>query len=253
MNLNLIPAKDSKALAYFLATMNTNQQHHIGYCGEDSEEIYDTLTNDFSDLTLEDSFMVAYHNDQIIAAIGIDVDLATGVAEVWGPFVKDHDLEIADLLWDQLKKKGQEKVKRFAFFFNKDNTFVEAFVKRHHGRSQGGDFVLQKLRSSSVNYGCSDLVTPFSLSDRDSFIELHNQSFPGTYFTAETILKRLNSVNQLFVVNDRNSSVIGYVYLEANSDYNEGNIEYVAVAESQRKNGFGKLLISKAVAELFSF
>ena len=60
---------------------------HIGYCGESKEGIYDTLTSDFSDLELANSFLVAYQDEEIIGAIGLDIDLEDRSAEVWGPFV----------------------------------------------------------------------------------------------------------------------------------------------------------------------
>lgn len=64
-------SKDLKAVSTFIANMNKHDQHHVGYCGINEEEILHTLLNDFSDIPLEESFVVAFENDKIIGVLGL--------------------------------------------------------------------------------------------------------------------------------------------------------------------------------------
>ena len=65
MNVKIIPPKDIKELSIYLEKMNAQSAAHIGFCGEQREEIHDSLMNDFSDLSINDSFSVAYNGGEI--------------------------------------------------------------------------------------------------------------------------------------------------------------------------------------------
>lgn len=68
------PPNNLHQLAAFLETMNSIDASHIGYCGEEEEEIFDTLSHDFSDIDIEKSFVVAYEEDHLVGALGFDID-----------------------------------------------------------------------------------------------------------------------------------------------------------------------------------
>ncbi|UTR16313.1 GNAT family N-acetyltransferase [Salipaludibacillus sp. LMS25] len=241
-----------RELTVFLERMNNNRMSHIGFCGEDSEEIYDSLMNDFSDLELKDSFLVAYNNSRIVGAIGLDVDFKKGCADVWGPFVEGEDMQIAQKLWENIISKIPNTIKTFSFFMNKENKLVKDFVLQNKGIYQGSDLVLRMTRDRLINYMPSN-VEIYSDPYRESFINLHNEVFPKTYFDANSILSRLNDLNNLFLVTANDSDIKGYVYIEANPKHLEANIEYVAVSKKIRKEGVGKTLIIGAINKLFSY
>lgn len=77
------PPKNLADLADFLEEMNKEECSHIGYCGENNKEIYDTLINDFSDIEVNQSIVVAYFGDRIVGALGFDIDEENKSAEVW--------------------------------------------------------------------------------------------------------------------------------------------------------------------------
>ena len=107
--------------------MNAKTSQHIGYCGESKEEIYDTLTSDFSDLELAKSFLVAYQDEEIVGAIGLDIDLEDRSAEVWGPFVSKgymHE-DFVNELWEKVTSLSASQVDQYNFFFNVENTFAK--------------------------------------------------------------------------------------------------------------------------------
>lgn len=251
VSLHITKPASTRELSNFLETMNNQPRHHIGFCGEDSGEIYDTLVNDFSDLLFEDSFVVAYKEDAIVGALGLDVDLPRGVADVWGPFIHEEEMGLAVELWNQLIQNVPKEVSKFSFFINKENTFVKQFAIDREGTERGSDLVLQRTRESFSKQEVQ--VEPYRNPYCDSFSNLHNQLFPNTYFDAQTIHNRLNDDNQLIIVTENESTIQGYVYFEANPKHSEGTIEYVGVAEAFRKQGVGKRLIRCALNELFSY
>ena len=65
-----------RELSSFLARMNGDRHHHVGYCGEQEGEVYSTLLEDFSDHGRLNSqrFTVIYDQDQMVGALGFDVD-----------------------------------------------------------------------------------------------------------------------------------------------------------------------------------
>ncbi|MBM7601532.1 ribosomal protein S18 acetylase RimI-like enzyme [Virgibacillus halotolerans] len=249
--MDINPPVNVRLLADFLEEMNTQGKYHIGFCGENSSEIYDTLVNDFSDLELDESFIVAYNNFDIIGAIGLDVDLSRGYADVWGPFIREENMELASKLWEKLIQKVPREVKSLSFFINKGNKFAKNFALQNEGIDQGSDLVLKltkdNYKSKTVN------LDHFNDKYHKSFSKLHNEIFPNTYFDANTILSRLNDNNQLILAKENDFNIKGYVYIEANPKHMEGNIEYVGVSKDFRRQGIGKTLITCALNQLFSY
>jgi len=122
--IRISPPVNLEELASFLEVINKVENSHIGYCGENKKEIYDTLTNDFSDIDMEKSFVVAYDEDIIVGALGFDIDDETKSAEVWGPFVKigEDYPQVANLLWGALEETIPLQLNEHLFFVNEKNT-----------------------------------------------------------------------------------------------------------------------------------
>ncbi|KMK76248.1 GNAT family N-acetyltransferase [Alkalihalobacillus pseudalcaliphilus] len=252
MNRVLTAPTNIRELAVFLEKMNNQKEFHIGFCGEDREEIFDTLMNDFSDLTVEESFIVAYHDSVIMGAIGFDVDIEGQYAEVWGPFVVNHDHSLAQELWNQLTERMPNEISCFSFFINQENQFVQDFVRENGGVDEGSHMVLDLNRDTYKNDKNSDYEV-YAEDYQNSFSQLHNEAFPKTYYDAKTILSRLHENHHLYVVKENEKEIKGYVYIEANPKHQEANIEYVAVNSKYRRQGVGRILIAAALKQIFSY
>ncbi|SME17483.1 hypothetical protein BACERE00185_03174 [Bacillus mobilis] len=61
-------------VAAFIANMNKDATHHVGYCGDEKEELLQTIIHDFSDIGWEQSFVATYENNNLIGVLGFDVD-----------------------------------------------------------------------------------------------------------------------------------------------------------------------------------
>ncbi|WP_422124410.1 GNAT family N-acetyltransferase [Planococcus sp. X10-3] len=252
MDVKFISPKDLKELSIYLEEMNSQNRSHIGFCGEQNEEIYDTLTNDFSDLKIEESFVVAYDHSKIMGAIGLDFDVDNGEADVWGPFVTDENLHTAQALWNEALLKIPQEIESCSFFINKENACAKKFVTQINAQYSGADTVLNITKSTFTDEA---ILASTKIDEKyyGSFAGLHEGAFPKTYFNADTILNRVDEHNNLLVIAEDESKIKGYVYIEANPEHSEGNIEYIAVSEDQRGQGLGKMLLKDALKKLFSY
>ena len=64
--------------------MNKDATHHVGYCGDEKEELLQTIIHDFSDIGWEQSFVATYENNNLIGLLGFDMDEVKKCAEIWG-------------------------------------------------------------------------------------------------------------------------------------------------------------------------
>ncbi|SIT70133.1 GNAT family N-acetyltransferase [Edaphobacillus lindanitolerans] len=245
------PAGKPAAVADFLERLNRMPSSHIGYCGEDREEILQTLEDDFSDMGFDKSFWVAEEGGITIGALGLDIDEERKSAEVWGPFVAPGRpfKEVAERLWKEAAESVSGMAGRFEFFLNEENTDAAAFAERLGAVRTGRHVVLQAERR-----GFRAVDEPAFLYDRryeNAFRELHETEFPGTYLSPDELLDGLDGSNRLFVIPDEQRGIKGYVYVEAVPVHGEGTIEFIAVSPEHRRQGVATRLLRTGLAGLF--
>ncbi|WZX99972.1 GNAT family N-acetyltransferase [Bacillus sp. FSL W7-1360] len=235
-----------KELARFLATMNQLPEHHVGYCGSKAEEILSTLKEDFSPT----DFVVQYEQGEIIGALGFEVDTERKELELWGPFVRASNWEeIADQLWHQrVSSLSGTETYTCHSFYNEQNTHAIAWMKQKQATFTGRECILQVTSNSCERERMG--VEPLQRDDEATFIALHDELFPNTYYSGREIVERLNKERVAYVVKEANE-IIGYVYVEGQKAFKEGSIEFVGVKANARKKGYGKILLSQAVHFLF--
>ncbi|HLQ71162.1 MAG TPA: hypothetical protein VK142_05135 [Bacillota bacterium] len=174
-------------LAIFLSRLNSEKQSHIGYCGTNSDEIQQTLREDFLEENDELSFMIAFNEkNEIIAAIGLDVD--DDIAEVWGPFQISDEVK-GNILWEELLKEYPQ-IHTFHFFINEVNSRQLAFAESI-GAGYTGKHSILEITTDSVTPLSHEHSTPYSEESFEAFQKLHHETFPGTYYDAGTIVERL--------------------------------------------------------------
>jgi ribosomal protein S18 acetylase RimI-like enzyme len=252
MTITIKPPLDIEELASFLVEVNNEPSKHIGYCGSDKESILHDLLHDFSDLDLANSFAVAYEDGIIVGAMGLDIDKDDLSAEVWGPFLKSsgEDLELAEDLFTKVISYSKIPVKNFFFFINKENKIGKEFILNLGGIEKGNHYILQAKRDE---FEKTIQIEKYDTAFEDSFSEIHETAFPTTYYNAKKIISRLDEHNQLLIIKNGETEIRGYVYVEAEPEYGQGSIEYVAVSDQFRKQGIGTKLIQAALSHLFSY
>ncbi|MFJ3390394.1 MULTISPECIES: N-acetyltransferase [Lysinibacillus] len=256
MQFNPEPPRSNEELSEFLVIYNNKIEQCTGYCGDKSLEIYNTLKNDFSDLKIEDCFAVIYENETIIAALGFDVDSEKCTAEVWGPFIRDEFINkkeiMIDNLWDYLFGKTSSYIEEFEFFISSENTLAIYLIEKLQLNKHGTHLVLKAYKNNIILLEQSNDFVEYSSEFQDVFSMLHQQTFPKTYYNSNEMTQRLNEYNKLYILIEDNH-LKGYVYFEANPEFGEGTIEYIAVTNDNRKRGIGTNLLRFAMSKLFAY
>lgn len=253
MNSNLIirPILDLQSAADLIAECNNEVSQHVGYCGNKKEEILHTLLNDFSDLPTRESLIGAYDNNRLIGVLGLDVDMESQEAEIWGPFIISSDWNgIASKMWKQLIENLSVSIKLFHGFYSIENQKAENFMQEHDF-SKGEEHIILSAKASFLDYDSDLHVQELDSLFTGPFIELHQKLFPKTYYDGSEILNRLNDERRVMIAHE-NDQLIGYVYFEASREFREGNIEYIGVSPNYRNMGIGSKLIKSALKQLFT-
>lgn len=249
MEAQLALDADLEQLANFLTTMNCKKAYNIGFVGDVEADILQTLKEDFM---LENSVLafcvIKDPQAQITAAIGLDMDDKS--AEVWGPFSMDEGFHNERKLW-QLLLQSFPEIEEFHFFIHLENEKQNDFVHQIGAMKTGQHLVLTLDRTDFTAIKAQQLIS-YEENDFDSFKQLHNESFPSTYYDAETIITRLNDANQLLILKEENH-VIGYAYFELNRLVGEVSLEYIALHTQFQNKGWGTKLLNGVINEIFKY
>ncbi|MFA1821066.1 GNAT family N-acetyltransferase [Virgibacillus oceani] len=233
-----------KDTASFIAKLNQQEVHHIGFCGTNPEEIQNAIKEDVSEMT------GAVEDGKLIGWIGADIDKDT--AEVWGPFVGvEYKSEVAFDMWRNLLDKIPASVNNFDLFSNKENKFVKKFAERLQFEQATDQAVLIFQKENVEKLPKTDLKE-LTQTDHMAFIRLHDEAFPGTYYSGQEIIERINQTQKVFILKD-GDRLAGYAYVEAQPAYGEGSIEFIAVDPVFQGKRYGQKLLSEALHWLFSF
>ncbi|MED3553675.1 GNAT family N-acetyltransferase [Cytobacillus praedii] len=248
--IELMKNNDVDTVAKFISEMNKIGESHIGYCGNDRFEIAHSLREDLSDITYNNSFITVYEEDELIGVLGFDADLESNSAEIWGPFIKENKWDVVNHLWNRMVELLHDDINSIRMFPNKLNKKVLQLAEELSFTKHSDQTILNFNKNS-----ISELDEIFILELMEEyFIEmknLHNQSFPNSYYSGQQIINRLNEDRKVFIiVND--GQLDGYIYAEAEPAYGEASIEFFAVKESKRGKGIGSKLLTAALNWIFT-
>ncbi|QOR64944.1 GNAT family N-acetyltransferase [Cytobacillus suaedae] len=238
-------------VANFIATYNNIEESHIGYCGKEIEEIVHSLRHDYIDVPFEDSFIIAFNDEgEMLGVVGFDVDLESKTAEIWGPFIHSSYEHILNEVWEKLMNNLPAEVNVIHLFPNMKNTIVINLANQLSFEKKSSQTILCCNKDNFVK--SSDRAKfELNLEDITGFIALHDQIFPNTYYSGRDIIDRLSEVNKIFISKD--SELKGYVYVEAQPEFGEASIEFIAVAKAFQGQGIGLQLLEDALEWLFEF
>lgn len=241
---------DLTQLASWLAELNTQPPHHIGYFGTDPADIAESI-QDF-DIHPSEAWILARANGQLVGALGFDIDFDAGRTWLYGPFVSHPNwLVIADRLWDELQSLLSQVTLEHELFCNEQHVNCIAFAERHGFRQRSRDSIqkfdrglLMQLPKTTAEI----LTEPYY----EAVCVLHDQTFPQTYYSGQEILNRLNDQRRMFIVTD-NGQLRGYAYVEVEPAFGDGSIEFIGVDCAARGRGIGSQLMTASLQWMFSF
>ncbi|WP_246941995.1 GNAT family N-acetyltransferase [Bacillus pinisoli] len=251
MEVRLIKGNEIELVSHFLAELNNKDEFHIGYCGKVSEEIANSILYDLTDVGFKESFVCAFEGNQLVGVLGFDADLNDQCAELWGPFALDNDDKIICRLWNRLLDIIPSEVHSVSMFPNRHNRRVLNFANEIGFAEQSKQTILVFNRES-IHALVDIKITELSKELEEQMTELHDLTFPSTYFSGREILNRLNGNRKVFIQTS-NRELTGYIYVEAEPEFGEASIEFFAVNPSKQGKGLGVQLLSAALKWLFSF
>lgn len=242
---------DIDRVSMLISELNKVEESHVGYCGKDIQEIANSFIQDITDIKYTDSFLVAYEQDDLVGVLGFDADLENKSAEVWGPFMKDNKWDDVIRLWDEMLKLLPDEIDTISMFPSKRNLRLQWFAKELGFTQKSEQTILMFSRDDRTKLTGEPIVelTPEYFQELK---QLHDRVFPDTYYDGQQIINRLkNKDRKVFILKDANH-ISGYIYIEAEPEFGEASIEFVAVKESEQGKGIGTKLVSGALSWIFT-
>lgn len=240
-------------IAAFISKLNSLKQHHVGFIGENEQEIQESIEQEFGDQhSLEKLFTLAYDHDILCGLIGFNADFPEMKAEIWGPYILEHSGDyqhIASELWEAGINKLNGQINESHGFYNQENSNANQWMINLGAQKKSEQMIL-KLYKPEAPFKLNHPVQEITPEHFASFIELHDQAFPNTYYDGREIIDKLDEHCRLFIVPVSDEVVGGYCYIEANPAFKEGSVEFISVAEELRQKGIGKSLLCRGLNEL---
>ncbi|WP_042146261.1 N-acetyltransferase [Paucisalibacillus sp. EB02] len=248
VTIELMKQNELENVSKFISELNNNEESHIGFCGKDSKEIAEYIKEE---IPYTECFVVAYDAEKLVGVIGYDPDYDSSVAEIWGPFLLEEHWKTANVMWERLMGILPNKINAIHMFPNKKNKKACELATNNNFTKLSDQAILVFNRNDSQLLPDVHMkeLTPEYHFDME---KLHDETFPGTYYSGQQIIRRLNENNKVFIVTE-NEELCGYIYVEADPEYGESNVEFFGVEKSKRGKGIGVQLLTGAINWLFSF
>ncbi|KIL51274.1 hypothetical protein KP77_07860 [Jeotgalibacillus alimentarius] len=223
--------------AALIARANQDATQYVGYCGTDQDEIANTIREESMD-----DHMYWIGDDLLM------LDYEEGSAEMWGPFIQ------SDTDWseraNELLKMAPENTDLYGFYGSKNRRAIE-WMKSIGADKKGEETILKADRFFDEESALHINIQPFETQQFGAFKKLHNDTFPDTYYNAETVIERSNKDRPLLVAST-DENLIGYIYAESDPAFKEASVEYLAVTEQARGKGTGYALLREVMKKLFT-
>ncbi|MCF6137688.1 GNAT family N-acetyltransferase [Pseudalkalibacillus berkeleyi] len=242
---------DIDPVSMLISELNNNEESHIGYCGKDMHEIANSFIKEITDIKYTDSFVVAYEKGELVGVLGFDAYFENNSVEIWGPFMKENKWDDVFRLWDEMLILLPSDIDTIGMFPNKNNLRLQRFAKELGFTQQSEQTILTFSRDDRTKLRDAPIV---DLTEEyfSEMKQLHDQVFPNTYYNGQQIIDRLNKDRKVFIIKD-SIHISGYIYIEAEPEFGEASIEFIAVKESEQGKGLGTKLISVALKWLFTY
>lgn len=245
--MEIIPCKDRlEELVSFVARLNSDGAHHIGFFGEGEADIRLSLA-EFQMLPGE-AFRLAYEGDQLVGVFGVDVDHDVSRAWLFGPVVQHADWHsVADQLYAEVQPLIPADIRDYDVFCDVQNVRVESFAVRHGFQLRSENAVLTLARKDYTP--AAKRKTQIALY-QDEFFQpfetLHHELFPNAYYTARKIVEKINGEHQLFFAIE-DARFMGYHFCKIEPEAESGYIDFIGTDSSARGRGIGADLLAAGV------
>src|SRR5690625_3353458 len=107
-----------------------------------------------------------------------------------GPFIDSgYDSKIIFELWEKLLDQIPKTVNNFILFFNNKNRLVKKFAEKLQFEQKTDQAVL-RISKEQLEKLPNPHLESITQNDYPPFIQLHDEVFPGTYYSGREITER---------------------------------------------------------------
>lgn len=250
--ISIVPCLDRiEELIQFVARLNSDGAHHIGFFGDGEADVRSSLAECL--IPTADGFMLAYDNDQLIGIFGVDADPEVNRAWLFGPLVNHTDWHtIADQLYEQVLSVIPAGIRDYDLFCDEQNVHMQEFAARHGFplRSENAVMTLLREKYTPTAENMSQIIS-FDERFFNQFEKLHKVLFPNAYFTARQMVERINETHQLFLAME-NENILGYHFCKIEPEAESGYVDFIGTDESARGRGIGADLLASGIDWMLS-
>ena len=250
MNIRPYCDEDFDRLVDFVARLNPDGAHHIGYFGLHPADIAHTLQA--LDPPLTEGFMLVEQHGVLIGVLGTEIDAEISRAWLYGPLIDHPDWHaLADALYEAVRVIIPTTIQEHELFCDLRNVNCQQFAARHgfEARSENMIFKLPRARLAGIPPAAASGWDPRYW---EPFRALHHTVFPNTYYTAQQVIDLQDTHTRLLIA-AQGDDLQGYLFGKVDVDAGEGYIDFIAVDPRWRGKGIGRMLLAAAVHWMFSF
>ena len=238
-------------LVQFVARLNSEGEHHIGFFGEGQADIRASLAECL--IPPSEGFRLAYENDQLVGVFGVDADSEINRAWLFGPIIDHEDWHtIADQLYARVLPLIPVTIRDYDIFCDIQNTRMESFSTRHGFPLHSENAVLT-LRRENYNRAAEGKlqITDYQEEFFTSFEKMHKELFPNGYFTGRQIVEKIDENHKLFLALE-DGQLLGYHFCKIEPASESGYVDFIGTDASARGRGIGADLLAAGVDWMLS-
>ena len=250
--IKVFPCRDHiEELVQFVARLNSDGAHHIGFFGEGEADVRASLAECI--IPPADGFMMAYDDAELVGIFGVDADPEVNRAWLLGPLVDHANWHaIADQLYESILLVIPENIRDRDMFCDVQNVHIGEFAARHGFplHSENAFMTLVRSRYTPTAKRMSQVVS-YRESFFSPFEKLHNTLFPNTYFTARQIIEKQDMNHQLFLA-VKDEQLFGYHFCKIEPESESGYVDFIGTDSSARGRGIAPDLLASGVDWMLS-
>jgi ribosomal protein S18 acetylase RimI-like enzyme len=247
--IEILPCRDRfDELVQFVARLNSDGVHHIGFFGEGEPDVRASLLECL--IPPADGFVMAYDGNQLVGVFGVDADPEINRAWLFGPLV-DHDdwHTVADQLYAEVLPLIPVDIRDYDLFCDVQNVNIQAFAVRHGFPLTSENAVLTLAYKPSAKR--QTRITQYQNRFFKQFEKLHTALFPKAYFTARQITEKIDERHQLFLAVKANH-LYGYHFCKIEPESESGYVDFIGTETPARGQGIGADLLAAGVDWMLS-
>lgn len=248
----VVPCQDRfEALVGFVARLNSDGAHHIGFFGEGEADVRASLAECL--IPPADGFRLAYEGDQLVGVFGVDADPEINRAWLFGPLVEHEDWHtLADQLYAEVLALIPVDIRDYDLFCDVQNIHVQAFAARH-GFPLSSENTVMTLRREDYQPAVKrqTQIVVYQEEFFEQFEKLHKTLFPNAYFTARQIVEKIDENHQLFLAME-DGQLLGYHFGKTEPESESAYIDFIGTDAAARGRGIGADLLAAGIDWMLS-